>query len=300
VIAMSAAFADRAIEAARRLNTPLCIGFDPMPDRIPALFGDARADLTAVERFLLEIISLGRGRAEMIKPQLGFFEPFGAAGFDLARRLCAEAQAQGLIVLLDAKRGDIGTTAEGYARACLGPAPGFDADAVTVNAYLGRDSIEPFLAVAEARARGVAVLVRTSNPGARDLQDLDVGGRPLWEKVAEMIAPDAARLRGDSGWSGLMAVAGATYPDEARRLRALLPHSLFLVPGYGAQGAGGRDAMAGFVKGPRGLEGGFVSASRSILYPEAARGATNLPAWRDVIVAAIEAAVADLASVETV
>jgi orotidine-5'-phosphate decarboxylase len=132
------------------------------------------------------------------------------------------------------------------------------------------------------------------------LQDLDVGGRPLWEAVASMIAPEAGRLRGDSGWSGLMAVAGATYPDEARRLRALLPHSLFLVPGYGAQGAGGRDAMAGFVRGPHGLEGGFVSASRSILYPDAARSARDLPSWREVIRGAIDAALADLRSVETV
>jgi orotidine-5'-phosphate decarboxylase len=294
------AFADRAIEAARRLATPLCIGFDPMPEKIPALFGDARADLGAVEKLFLEMIALARGAVAVVKPQLGFFEPYGADGYALAQRLCAQARAAGLIVILDAKRGDIGSTAAGYARACLGPAPGFDADCVTVNPYLGRDSIEPFLSLAAARDKGVAVLVRTSNPGARDLQDLEVGGRPLWAAAAEMIAPDAARLRGESGWSGLMAVAGATYPQEAKRLRALLPDSLLLVPGYGAQGAGARDALAGFVPGPNGLEGGFVSASRSLLYPDAAAHAATLAGWRANISEAIKGALAELRAAQFV
>ncbi|MGE3302975.1 MAG: orotidine-5'-phosphate decarboxylase, partial [Hyphomonadaceae bacterium] len=165
-------FADRAIEKLRRLGAPLCIGFDPYPDLIPGLFGDARGDLRAVERFFLEILELAAPRAAAVKPQLGFFEPYGAEGYALAQRLCAEARAQGLIVILDAKRGDIGTTAEGYARACLGAAPGFDADAVTVNPYLGFDGLQPYFDMAEQRGKGVFTLVRTSNPGARDLQDL--------------------------------------------------------------------------------------------------------------------------------
>jgi orotidine-5'-phosphate decarboxylase len=214
---------------------------------------------------------------------MGFFEPFGAEGIALAQRLCMDARARGLVVILDAKRGDIGSTAEGYAQACLGPAPGFDADAVTVNPYLGLDSLEPFLSAAERGGKGVIVLVRTSNPGARDLQDLPVEGRPLWERVAEMIAPQVARLDGRSGWSGLMAVCGATYPADARRLRTLLPRSFFLVPGYGAQGGGPADAVAGFVPGPQGREGGFVSASRSVLYPPAAERAATLAAWRAAV-----------------
>jgi orotidine-5'-phosphate decarboxylase len=211
---------------------------------------------------------------------MGFFEPYGEAGYGLARTLSAEAQRLGLLSILDAKRGDIGSTAQGYARAAFDAAPGFDADALTVNPYLGRDSLEPFMAAAEQRGRGLAVLVRTSNPGARDLQDLTVDGAPLWQRVAEMIAPGASRLKGETGWSGLMAVCGATYPQEARTLRALLPDVMFLVPGFGAQGAGAKDAVAGFVKGPQGLEGGFVSSSRAALYPQPAAEAKTIAAWR--------------------
>lgn len=297
---MSTAFADRAIEAARRLRTPLCVGLDPMPEKIPALFGDARADIGAVEKFLMEMIELAKPLAPMIKPQLAFFEQFGPDGYALAQRICMAGKAAGLVVMLDAKRGDIGSTAEAYARACLGPPPAFDADCVTINAYLGRDSIEPFQELAEQRHKGIALLVRTSNPGAQDLQDLKVYGRPLWEAVAQMISPEAFRLQGESGWSGMMAVAGATYPMEAQRLRGMLPKSLFLVPGYGAQGAGARAAMAGFVQSKYGLEGGFVSSSRAILYPGAAGSAASLPAWREAIKAAINTAIMDLRSVEVV
>jgi orotidine-5'-phosphate decarboxylase len=276
-------FADRAIEKLRARGNPLCIGLDPYPELIPPLFGDARGDIGAVEKFFREILPLAARHAVAVKPQMGFFEPYGEQGYGLARALSAEAQSLGLICILDAKRGDIGSTAEGYARAAFGAAPGFDADALTVNPYLGRDSLEPFLSTAEKRGRGLAVLVRTSNPGARDLQDLPVNGAPLWQRVAEMIAPETVRLKGETGWSGVMAVCGATYPDEARRLRALLPDALFLVPGFGAQGAGARDAVAGFVPGPNGLEGGFVSSSRAALYPQPAADAKTLAAWREAI-----------------
>ncbi len=191
-----AVFADRAIEKLRARGSPLCIGLDPYPDQIPALFGDAREDVGALEKFFREILPIAAKHAVAVKPQMGFFEPYGEAGYGLARALSAEAQSLGLISILDAKRGDIGSTAEGYARAAFNAAPGFDADVLTVNPYLGRDSLEPFLAAAEKRGRAVAVLVRTSNPGARDLQDLPVNGAPLWERVAAMIAPDSARLKG--------------------------------------------------------------------------------------------------------
>lgn len=284
-------FADRSIEKLRARGNPLCVGLDPYPDLIPSLFGDARADIRAVEAFFQAILPIAARHAVAVKPQLGFFEPYGEAGFGLARTLGAAAQALDMLCILDAKRGDIGSTAEGYARAAFNAAPGFDADALTVNPYLGRDSLEPFLSAAEKRGRGVVVLVRTSNPGARDLQDLPVNGAPLWTRVADMIAPEAARLKGETGWSGLMAVCGATYPDDARRLRTLLPHSLLLVPGFGAQGGRARDAVAGFVPGPRGLEGGFVSSSRAALYPQAAAAAKTMAAWRD----AVEQAMADAA-----
>lgn len=291
---MSVPFADRLIDNVRRKNTPLCVGLDPFPENIPALFGDAREEIGAVERFCEAIVGIAAQHAGVLKPQVGLFEPFGQEGVRLAQEAVIEARVAGMVVILDAKRGDIGTTAEGYARACLGSAPGFDADCVTVNPYLGKDSIEPFIAVAERDNKGVAVLVRTSNPGARDLQDLDVGGAPLWRRTAEMIAPESARLRGASGWSGLMAVAGATYPEEARALRQVLPDALFLVPGYGAQGASAADAVAGFVTKAKGREGGVVNSSRGVTYPPAAQAAKTLEDWRAAINDAMAAAAAEL------
>jgi orotidine-5'-phosphate decarboxylase len=291
---MSAAFADRLIEGVRQHDTPLCVGLDPFPERIPKLFGDARDDIEAVARFGEAIVEIAAKHAAVLKPQLGLFEPFGPEGVRIARDLVASAQEDGMTVILDAKRGDIGTTAEGYARASLGPPPGFDADCVTVNPYMGADTLEPFLKLAEDDAKGVAVLVRTSNPGARDLQDLDCNGAPLWRRTAEMIAPATARLKGESGWSGLMIVAGATYPDEARALRAVLPDALFLVPGYGAQGASAADAAAGFVTRGQRREGGVISSSRALLYPQAAESARTLDDWRAAIDAAMKATAAEL------
>jgi len=285
-------FADRLHAGVRACGAPLCVGFDPLPEKIPALFGDARADVGAIARFCEAMLERVAGKCAAIKPQLGFFEPFGPEGVAVARDLTAAAKAAGLPVILDAKRGDIGSTAEGYARATLGTAPGFDADCVTVNPYLGRDSLEPFLTVAEATGKGVAVLVRTSNPGARDLQDLNVDGAPLWVRVAEMLVPAMERLTDGGQWSNLMIVAGATWPEEARRLRAILPKALFLAPGYGAQGASAADASAGLVDGM----GGVVSASRSILYPPAAQEASSLGTWRSAIDAAVDTARVELSA----
>jgi orotidine-5'-phosphate decarboxylase len=290
----SAAFADRLIAAVRSHKTPLCVGIDPFPDMIPSLFGDARSDARAIAKFGEAILDLAAKHTGVVKPQLGLFEPYGAEGVAIAAELTALAKAKNLVVILDAKRGDIGTTAEGYARATLGPKPGFDADCVTVNPYMGADTLKPFLDLASAGGKGVAVLVRTSNPGAADLQDLDVGGAPLWARTAEMIAPLSADLQGESGWSGLMIVAGATAPDQAQSLRALLPTNLFLVPGYGAQGAGATDARAGFVRGPQGWEGGVINSSRGVLYPKAAVSASSLGAWREAVNEAMAQAAADL------
>jgi len=283
-------FADRLIEGVRAKNTPLCIGLDPFAGAIPALFGNAKEDTAAVLKFGTSVIDVARKHAAVLKPQLGLFEQFGEMGYAVARMLTAYAQNEGMLVILDAKRGDIGTTADGYAAATIGPAPGFDADAVTVNPYMGKDTIEPFIIRAQANGKGVIVLVRTSNPGAGDFQDLQVGGAPLWRRVAEMLSPLCPRLRGASGWSGLMAVAGATYPDEARALRESMPEALFLVPGYGAQGASASDAVAGFVKTPRGLEGGVVNSSRAVLYPQSAQTAQTMADWRAAIGDAMAAA----------
>jgi orotidine-5'-phosphate decarboxylase len=155
------------------------------------------------------------------------------------------------------------------------------------------------VSLAQRENKGVAVLVRTSNPGAGDVQDLQVGGAPVWRRVAEMLAPETRALLGASNWSGLMAVAGATYPEEARVLREAMPHALFLVPGYGAQGASATDAVAGFVASGKGLEGGVVNSSRGVTYPQDAQAATSMAEWRSAINDAMTRAAGELRAAVT-
>jgi orotidine-5'-phosphate decarboxylase len=286
-------FADDLTAAIRKLKTPLCVGLDPFPDQIPALFGKA-GQLATLEAFFTAVIDAVASKVPVVKPQIGLFEPWGSEGVALVGRLSAHASAKGLMVILDAKRGDIGSTAEGYARAYLGPEAQVACDCITINPYLGLDSLEPFAAMAQSQGKGIAVLVRTSNPGAKDFQDLDVGGAPLWTRVGEKLQGLEARLVGESSFSSLMVVCGATWPEEAIRLRTILPKSLFLVPGYGAQGGAARDALAGLVTGQNGPEGGVVSSSRGILYPKGGAQATTLEDWRAVFNTNLEAAIVDL------
>ena len=283
-------FADRLVEGVAKYG-PLCVGIDPHAGRVPDLFGgDTGAGLAKWGEAIVEVAA---GRVAAVKPQVGLFERIGPDGMAALQSVCRAAREAGLLVLADAKRGDIGSTAEGYASAYLDEGAPFEADAVTVNPYMGLDTLEPFMKRAEANGKGVIVLARTSNPGSADFQAKDMGGAPLYARVVEALAPLMARLEGKSGWSGLMLVTGATGPDEARGLRALAPKALFLVPGYGAQGAGAADAMAGFVEG----QGGLVNASRSVTFPKSVGGAGTLAEWRAGIAEAIEAAQADLKAV---
>ena len=286
-------FADDLTHATRALKTPLCVGLDPFPAFMPALVG-ASGQLETLEAFFNAVIDGVAGKVPVVKPQIGLFEPWGSQGVALVGRLSAKAHAKGLMVILDAKRGDIGSTAEGYARAYLGPDAHVACDCITINPYLGLDSLEPFAQMAQSQGKGIAVLVRTSNPGAQDFQDLNVDGTPLWMRVGEKLAGLEARLMGSSGFSSLMVVCGATWPAQAQRLRAILPRSLFLIPGYGAQGGAARDALAGLVAGPAGPEGGVVSSSRGILYPKGAMEATSLDAWRALFDANLQVAIDDL------
>jgi len=199
------------------------------------------------------------------------------------------------MVLLDAKRGDIGSTAEGYAAAYLARDAAMPVDAITINPYLGFDTVEPFARVAGDAGRGLFVLVKTSNPGSGDLQDRDVDGEPLFGRVANGLARFETALAGhETPWSSLGVVCGATWPEEARRVREALPRSLFLVPGYGAQGGSAEAAVRGFVPGPKGREGGLVNSSRGILFPEAGRGSTDVKRWEGAIEAALDQAIDEL------
>lgn len=281
-------FADRLV-AATRIHGPLCVGIDPHAGRVPDLFGGDTPD--GLARWGEALVVACTGRVAAIKPQVALFERLGPDGMAALQRICRAGREAGLIVIADAKRGDIGSTADGYAAAYLVPGAPFEADALTVNPYMGLDTLEPFVAAAETHGKGVAVLARTSNPGAADFEARDMGGAPLYVRVVEALGPMIARLKGTSGWSGLMLVAGATGPDEARAIRALAPDALFLVPGYGTQGAGAAEALSGFVDG----EGGLVNASRSVTLPKPAEGAGSLAEWHRAIEAAIDAAKADLA-----
>ena len=290
-------FADRLIAGVRDKG-PLCVGIDPHATMIPALFGKPGPEAAA--KWGVAMVERCIGRASVVKPQAGLFERWGASGLRALEEVCRAANRAGLIVILDAKRGDIGSTAEGYAEGYLGADSSCPCDAITVNPYMGIDTIEPFVSVAERESKGVVVLARTSNPGSKDFQQKLIDGEPLYLHVARALAPMITRLRSrETGWSGLMMVAGATGPQEAARLRATSGDALFLVPGYGAQGAGARDAMAGFVQGPNGLEGGVVNASRSIAMPDSARGVTAAKDWERAIEAAILAAQADLVEAAT-
>lgn len=282
-------FADRFVEAVRAKG-PLCVGIDPHAGRIPDLFGGDTPE--GLETWGKAVVHAATGRAGIIKPQAGLFERHGWQGMKALAAVSAAAKDAGLLVLMDAKRGDIGSTAEGYAAAYLSQEAPFACDALTVNPYMGLDTLEPHVRTAEANGKGVIVLARTSNPGSADYQAKDLEGAPLFARVVESLDPMIERLKGSSGWSGLMLVTGATGPDEAQHLRTLAPKALFLVPGYGAQGAGAADAVAGFVEG----QGGCVNASRSVTFPAGSDEAATEADWAALIGAAIEAAQADLKS----
>lgn len=297
----ASSFADRLIGRVRTLGHPLCVGLDPHLDPIPPLFAqgtmatDDPRTAAAVESFLIAVLDRIDGRVSVIKPQIAFFEQLGWRGIQVLERVCKRAKEDGLLVVLDAKRGDIGSTAEGYAAAYLAKDAAMPVDAITLNPYLGFDTIEPFARVANEASRGLFVLVKTSNPGSGDLQDRDVGGEPLFGRVADGLARFESSLAGlETRWSSLGVVCGATWPDQARRVREALPKALFLVPGYGIQGGSAAAAVQGFVAGPSGLEGGIVNSSRGILFPVAARGTSDVKVWESAIDDALDQATTEL------
>jgi orotidine-5'-phosphate decarboxylase len=204
-----------------------------------------------------------------VKPQLACFERLGAPGWSALADVCGAAREAGLLTVADGKRGDVAVTAEAYGQALVGATPtpwgpveGLGADAFTANPLLGNDALEPLVAAAEAAGAGIFLLVRTSNPGAADLQDLPAPREPLHERLAGIVDSLAARLAGgSSGLSGMGAVVGATEPGRIARLRALMPRSIFLLPGVGAQGGRPEELGAAFAPGPA---AGLVAASRSI------------------------------------
>jgi orotidine-5'-phosphate decarboxylase len=264
-------FADRVAEAVDRKRSQLVVGLDPVLDLLPvelrgeAVLGRAAA-ASAYARFCKGIVDAVAPYAVAVKPQVAFFESLGADGYRALEDVCGYARDAGLLVIADAKRGDIGSTARAYANAWLEPRDGAPplADALTVNPYLGRDSIEPFLAACRRHGAGLFVLVHTSNAGAADVQGLALSdGQPLWRQVALQVADWGSELVGERGLSSVGAVVGATYPREVAEARKLMPQTIVLLPGVGAQGASPSDVARAFTSGPASA---LVTASRSVIY----------------------------------
>jgi orotidine-5'-phosphate decarboxylase len=271
-------FSDRLVESIRKIGNPCCVGLDPRIDLMPSFIksGRGRPTRDVVRSIICDfhdlVLDTIAGLVPAVKPQLAFFEQYGSAGIEAFEHTVLEAKRRGLLVIADGKRNDIASTAEAYAAAFLGEADVlgerlkvFDADCMTVTPYLGRDSLLPFVEVCAREGKGLFIVLKTSNPGSGDFQDqpLEATGRPLYEKIAEMIHDLGRELMGECSYSSIGAVIGATFPEEARRLRSLLPHSYILIPGYGAQGAGGREAAVCF--NDDGL-GAIVNSARGITY----------------------------------
>lgn len=290
-----APFADRLAGLVEERRSQICLGLDPDPAKLgpegeaAAAGADAPAALragAAVSAHCRSLIERAGPACVAVKPQLACFERLGAPGWVALTEVCEAARAAGLLVIADGKRGDVPVTAAAYAQSMVGETPtpwgpvdGLRADAFTANPLLGRDSLLPLVEAAEAAGAGVFALVRTSNPGAADLQDLPAPERPLHERLATLVDEFSDRLLGERGLSGMGAVTGATEPEHLARLRELMPRSVFLVPGVGAQGGRPELLGAAFAAGPASA---LVAASRGIAAdpdPKAAAERLQAAVW---------------------
>jgi len=277
-------FADRVVTAVRQKGNPVVVGVDPRPEELPPGFLDRFADdrsgvAKALEEFGREIIDVVAPLVPLVKFQSAFYEAYGPEGVAALGATLQHAARKGLVVIMDGKRNDIGSTAEAYARAYIGRVPvggafepSWSADALTINPYLGTDGVAPFVKIAARERKGVFVLVRTSNASAREFQDLRCDGLPVYRHVARRLRDWGEGRYGSEGYNLVGAVVGATYPQELAELRAELPGVLFLVPGYGAQGGSAADIAAGFDENG---QGALVNNSRGIIF------AYKKPAYRE-------------------
>jgi orotidine-5'-phosphate decarboxylase len=286
---VASTFADRLADAVDAKHSQLLVGLDPRPELLPVelrgetyLSRGAAADACA--RFCRGLIDAVAPYVVGVKLQLAFFEALGSDGLRAYEEVRDYARAATLLVVADAKRGDIGSTARAYADAYLEAGDGerLPVDALTVNPYLGSDSVEPFLAACRRSGAGLFCLVKTSNAGSADIQDLALSdGRRVWQQVAELVNEWGAGLVGERGLSSVGAVVGATYPRAVAEARRLMPQAVLLLPGIGAQGATPADVARAFTSGPASA---LVPVSRAVIYAFRVDGAD----WRKA--AAAEAA----------
>jgi orotidine-5'-phosphate decarboxylase len=268
--------ADFLCARVHQVGSATCVGLDPVIDRLPEAIApadasDPRSCVQSIERFSLGVIDAVCTDAAAVKIQAACYERWGTEGYAAMWRVLDRARARGLAVVLDFKRGDIGISAEHYAAS----ARAAGAHWTTINAYLGADGIAPFL----AEGAGAFALVRTSNPSGDSLQSLRLAdGRTVAEAVADLVSTLGASSVGTSGFSSLGAVVGATKRTEIASLRARMPRTMFLVPGYGAQGGTADDVRACFTSGS---QGAVITASRSVIYPKSPAGTPWESAIRD-------------------
>ncbi len=289
------------IEKIRAKNNPTVMGLDPVLDYIPEYirdkavkeYGDTfKAAGEAIFEFNKGLIDAAAELVPAVKPQSAFYEMYGIEGLIALEKTIEYAKAAGLYVILDVKRNDIGSTAEAYAKAFIGKTELFGSaaqatpvDCVTVNPYLGIDGVKPFIDIAAENDKSMFILVKTSNKSSGDFQDLEIGDTTLYRNVAAKVEEWGAPYVSESGYSPCGAVVGATYPKQLTELRAAMPHTFFLIPGYGAQGGAANDIVGAFDKNK---SGAIVNSSRALMcaYKKAGDDGTNFKACtRDAVIA---------------
>lgn len=266
---------DKLIEKIKETGNPTVMGLDPRYEMLPKYVTEKYPlTLEGVSSAIIEynkaLIDETYDIIPAIKPQIAFYEMFGIPGMQAFKETCAYAKQKGMIVIADIKRGDVGSTAQGYSNAYLGKTKIgdleesiYDIDFVTVNPYMGTDCVKPFIDDCKKYNKGLFILVKTSNPSSGELQDLKLeDGQEVYKRVANLVENWGSDLRGENGYSSIAAVVGATYPKQLQELRNIAPHTFFLIPGYGAQGGKPEDIALGFDKNKL---GGIVNASRSLM-----------------------------------
>ena len=265
---------DQLIEKIKIMKNPTVIGLDPRYEMLPKCVKDKYPKtLEGVGQAIIEynkaLIDAIYDIIPAIKPQIAFYEMYGIPGMQAFKVTCEYAKQKGMFVIADIKRGDIGSTAQGYSNAYLGKTKIeeneqslYDIDFITVNPYMGTDCVKPFIDCKKYN-KGLFILVKTSNPSSGELQDVKLeNGEEVYTRVAKYVEKWGEELRGEYNYSSISAVVGATYPEQLKQLRQIAPHTYFLIPGYGAQGGKAEDIALGFDE--NGL-GGIVNASRSLM-----------------------------------
>ena len=292
----------------QKTKAPICVGLDPMLSYIPehivkkalSEYGETmKGAAEAIWQFNKEIVDHTYDLIPAVKPQIAMYEQFGVEGLIVYKRTVDYCQEKGLLVIGDVKRGDIGSTSAAYATAHLGHVQvgsqklsGFDTEFATVNPYFGTDGVKPFVDVCKEEKKGLFILVKTSNPSSGEFQDRLIDGRPLYELVGEQVAKWGEDCMGDD-YSYVGAVVGATYPEQGKVLRKIMPKSFILVPGYGAQGGKGADLVHFFNED--GL-GAIVNSSRGIIaaYKQEQYAKYGEEHFAEASRAAVEAMIADI------